>query len=228
MTALALPHRKPLAPNLERLSDAELTALLLEGAPGVRTQRHKASDLIECVGGLSRLIHVGREELVAAGLEEAEVQRVHVLAAIVRRLEAPATARIPMDAHTLASMFRPLLARMPHEELHVVLLDGRARYLARRRVAVGGDSTLSVHTRDLLAMVLESRVPRFALVHNHPAGECTPSPEDVSLSGRVADAARTLGLVLVDHLVIAADGSASAMPDGARWPTPHTLRRLQC
>lgn len=52
------------------------------------------------------------------------------------------------------------------------------------------------------------------MVHNHPAGDPTPSRDDVQLTRLIADAARPLGIALHDHLVIARTGHKSLRAEG--------------
>ena len=49
--------------------------------------------------------------------------------------------------------------------------------------------------------VIES-APNIIIVHNHPTGDPTPSPEDVSITQDLAAAGKLLGIHLMDHLVI--------------------------
>ena len=51
------------------------------------------------------------------------------------------------------------------------------------------------------------------LVHNHPSGDPTPSPEDLAMTRTVADAASVVGVPLVDHVIVVASGRYSSMLD---------------
>lgn len=207
------------APPTER-SDAELVAALLaDGAP-TRESRRRAAAILDLCGGLEGLHHAPRSLLEEAGLPLAKVYQLRSALELGLRCASAPPAPEPLCADTLARLFRPLLVHLGHEEMHLVLLDGRGRFRGRRRLASGGMASCSLYARDVLAPVVEARAPAFALVHNHPSGVSSPSPEDVSLSTRVITAAEAVGARLVDHLVVAEDGHASAMPSGARWPSP--------
>jgi DNA repair protein RadC len=104
--------------------------------------------------------------------------------------------------------------------MHVLLLDARGCYMSRMRVASGGVSACSVYVKDILAPAIEARAARFFIVHNHPSGISRPSPEDVSLTSKVASASELLGLTLVDHVVVADDGFSSAFPGRRNRGTP--------
>ena len=70
---------------------------------------------------------------------------------------------------------------------------------------------LVVSPRDILAAVIADSASTFVLVHNHPSGDPTPSPDDVTMTRMTAAAADVMGIPMVDHIVLAADGSYRSM-----------------
>jgi DNA repair protein RadC len=44
------------------------------------------------------------------------------------------------------------------------------------------------------------------LDHNHPSGDITPSSDDRAVTGRIAAAGAVMGIELLDHLIVSADG----------------------
>src|SRR5262245_35281357 len=121
---------------LHEASDGELVAALLEDERS-RATRRLAADLLDRCGGLQGLLHAPQGQLVTLGATPLGARRLQAaLAAGVRAATQP-PAHAPLDAATLAEMFRPRLGRLRHEELHVVLLDGGGRFLGERRVAHG-------------------------------------------------------------------------------------------
>jgi DNA repair protein RadC len=132
-----------------------------------------------------------------------------------------------MDANAVCALFRPLLLHLPHEEMHIVLLDNRLRYRSRRRISSGGVAACSVFVKDILGPVVELRAPAMIIVHNHPSGVSRPSGEDLALTTRVLSACDALSIRLVDHLVVAEDGYSSAMPGTPSWNVPHVPRSLR-
>ncbi len=78
------------------------------------------------------------------------------------------------------------------------------------RVASGGLTQCSVLPREAFAPALVHAAPCVAFAHNHPSGDPTPSSDDHRLQLMLDEAGRALGVRVVDHLVIAADGFHSA------------------
>jgi DNA repair protein RadC len=72
-----------------------------------------------------------------------------------------------------------------------------------------------VDLRVLFGGVLCAGTPAFALVHNHPSGDPTPSVDDLALTRRVARAAEMLGIEFVDHLVVTSRRFASVLGSSA-------------
>jgi DNA repair protein RadC len=80
--------------------------------------------------------------------------------------------------------------------------------------AIGGSVGTSVEVRDVFAPLMRLRAASFVLIHTHPSGNPSPSPEDVELTNALVRAGRVLGIALVDHLVIASGGVVSFYDTG--------------
>lgn len=200
------------------VSDAELIAALIHDGESVRETLARAHGVLEIAGGLYGLCRAATSHLESAGLPPDVALKLQSALLLGRRACSEEPPKAPMNAKTVGLMYQALIGHLSHEELHLVLLDRQGRYLGRRRLASGGSASVTVHVRDVLAPVLEGRGHGFVLVHNHPSGCATPSAEDVRLSQRVAQAAEVLGTRLVDHLVVSAEDSESAMHGSPVWP----------
>jgi DNA repair protein RadC len=198
-------------------SDSELVAALVRQNDSVREARVRAGYLLDLAGGAWGLAHLGKSELATAGLSEDSIARVRAAIALGARVAAAKAPTHAMDARAVDALLRPLLVHLPHEEMHVVVLDIAGRYRFRRRVSSGGVAACSVHVKDVLAPAIEQRAPHLVVVHNHPSGYSQPSPDDFQLTRRLAAAGDAVGVRLIDHLVIAEDGHASAMPGPTGW-----------
>lgn len=115
----------------------------------------------------------------------------------------------------IAAVARSIIGDEPQEIVLCLHLDRRHRVRGYHEVARGGIAAAQVDLQILFAAVLLTAAPAFALAHNHPSGEATPSPDDMALTRRVARAADLLSTEFVDHLVITADGFASLRDAGA-------------
>lgn len=117
----------------------------------------------------------------------------------------------------VARWARPRLVELEHEELWLLCLDSRNGVKAELAVAKGGALGCSLTPSDILRPAVRSGASAVILVHNHPSGDPTPSPEDLHMTRTLAKACRIVGVTLVDHVVVARAGSSSIreLLDGA-------------
>lgn len=114
----------------------------------------------------------------------------------------------------MAMISRGILASEPQEVVICLHLDGGNRLRGYQEVSRGAIDKAQVDLRVLFAGVLVAGSPAFALAHNHPSGDHTPSPEDISLTRLISQAADLLGVKFVDHLIVSDGGWSSLRQDG--------------
>lgn len=139
-----------------------------------------------------------------AHLDAIRALRAHPeLANTVLLLVAEPPTRVTTPSEALA-LFRPLLAGRETEALAVAALDRRLRVIDCAILTTGSDTWTVVDPRQVLRWALTRARPAHAIIlaHNHPSGDPEPSAEDRAVTRRVADAARAVGLVFQDHLVV--------------------------
>lgn len=86
-------------------------------------------------------------------------------------------------------------------------LSARHRLIGCHVVSVGCLTASLVHPREVFAPAFACKAASLVLWHTHPSLDVEPSPEDLALTRRLAAAGALLGVEIVDHLVVAADGS---------------------
>jgi len=105
----------------------------------------------------------------------------------------------PEDA---AALVMPLLAARDREHCLLVNLDVKHRLLGIATVSVGTADHTFMAPREVYRDALLAGASAIFLAHNHPSGDATPSADDRQLTRRLAQAGSTLGVDLLDHLVI--------------------------
>jgi DNA repair protein RadC len=207
----------------ESLSDRELLALVLGSATRQRSVIQVAEDLLRSGGRLESLADLGLEELSRfEGLGEAGACRVAALVEICRRM-AKSRARGGTELSSAQAVFelvRGELVGERRERVLVLLLDARHRLIAQRCVSLGSLMSSVIHPREVFRPAIGLAAAAVILVHNHPSGDPTPSVEDHQVTLRLAEAGSLLGIRLLDHVVVAADGWRSFKEEGwlpERW-----------
>jgi len=129
--------------------------------------------------------------LWVANIAEAE----HALSAPLNNAEAIYKANLEMKAF--------------HQEVvRVVLLDSRLRCITKLDISKGTVNESVAYPREILRPTIAHPSFGFVLVHNHPSGFASPSPADLRLTKRIAEAARILNVNFLDHVIVGQPSSA--------------------
>jgi DNA repair protein RadC len=219
---MLLLRERTLLGELDRLSDADLLALVLgTGSAGERVTA-LATSLLEAAGGLEGLLRLAPHGITGRrGLGPAKAARVTAALELGRRAAVGGMAlrtELFTSFDAVADWARPRLASLDHEEVWLLGLDGRNALKAARRIAQGGQHGCALSTRDVLGPALRDAVSGIVLVHNHPSGDPRPSVEDVVMTRELARACNVVGVPLLDHVVVARGGAASLVESGALEP----------
>ena len=187
------------------LSTSELLAIMLRiGTPGESVLR-LAMRLLSEHHGLSGLAKASFSELESVkGVGPAKVTQLKAAFELGRRLlvEAPderPQIRSPADAANLIMMEMSLLEQ---EHLRLILLDTKNRVIEMPTVYIGNLNTSVIRVGELFRYALRANCAGMIVVHNHPSGDPTPSPEDVRVTERIVQAGKMLDIDVLDHLVI--------------------------
>ena len=187
------------------LTDCELLALLLGDEATAQLLLDRYGSLSALAGEeLSRLRMVG-------GLGMQKARLLQLTAEAGRRMaqtqeEAPVTISSSED---VVQLMRPHLESLAHEECWALYLTSSNRVIERQRISQGGIQATVVDHRLVVKRALELLSTRLILVHNHPSGAAVPSGQDEQLTRRLKEAAALFDIQLLDHLIIAREGSYS-------------------
>jgi len=157
----------------------------------------------EGLGGLARITPESlQKEFKGLGLAKA----CQVAAAIElgRRVGVAEVSGGLMDTPArVEELMGPELRRKDREEVWVLLLNTKLRLLRRAQVSRGSVNETAVQPQEILREALGSEaVYALVVVHNHPSGDPAPSPADLDFTRRLRDGAKTVGVVLQDHVII--------------------------
>ena len=200
------------------LSDAELLALVLGTGAGGDDALTVARRLLARTGGLVCFTAAGMAELEAVpGIGGARAAQLRALGEIGIRV-ATRPLRAGERLLTGDQVYRAYGPRLRHERREVFLciaLDAKRRVLAEHCVAQGHLTGVEVHPRELYRGLVRESASAAVVVHNHPSGDPTPSPDDVILTRRLWQAGLVVGIELLDHIVVGDGRFVSMRADGA-------------
>lgn len=199
------PRERLIRYGAEILSDAQLLAILL------RTGRKKSSaveiahHLLRRFGGLAALKQVSVSELCSVnGIGPAKAAQILASLELGRRsLAQPLNLGLQaLSSRDIYHHYYPLLRDMKRELFKLLLFDGKNRLLKDTTISTGSLSLNIVHPREVFKPAVRESASSVILLHNHPSGDPTPSPEDRELTRRLVKAGRIMGIKVLDHIVI--------------------------
>lgn len=189
----------------ESLSNAELLAIILRTGSAEQSVLNLATALLARYGGLGGLARLSFSDLVRErGLGEAKAAELLATFQLAVRLsslqpEERAYVRSPQDVYALLGAEMGLLDQ---EHLRVILLNTRNQVMGVSEVYKGSVGSSYVRVAEVFREAVRQNAPGLIVVHNHPSGDPSPSPDDVVLTKQAIEAGKLLGIDLLDHIVI--------------------------
>ncbi|MDE5752142.1 MAG: DNA repair protein RadC [Duncaniella sp.] len=214
------PREKALSTGIRSLSDAELIAIIFGGGlPGLSVVDLARTILIDCDGRVDNLARLSMNELMSKYKGVGPAKAVSLAAAFElgrRNRESSLNREDPQikGSGDVVSLMQPLLSEIEYEEFWVLMLSRSNRVTFKRCISQGGTAATVVDVKLLLKRAIDCLAEGIILVHNHPSGNRLPSGEDDSLTRRICDGARILGIRVLDHVIIARGAYYSYADEG--------------
>jgi DNA repair protein RadC len=195
------PRNRLVQHGVAALSDAELLAVIT-GVQCLET----AQRLLIAAGGLRGLHTISTTELqrLVAGISVSRAAQLKAAIELGKRVVKGEVlhrrqVKSPADVADL------LLIEMSHldqEHLRTVLLDTKNRIQAISTVYIGSLNASMIRVGEIFKEALKRNSAALIVVHNHPSGDPSPSPEDVLVTREIIAAGKLLDVQVLDHLVI--------------------------
>jgi DNA repair protein RadC len=205
MTETDRPRERMARLGPQALSSAELLAILLRvGVPGENAVQvgHR---LLNEFGGISGLQRASFSEVCNQhGVGLAKAAQIKAAIELGNRLilETPEQRRTIHSPADAADLVKYEMSGFEQEHLRVLLLDTRNRVLEIVEVYQGSLNSSPVRVGELFKAAVRRNAAAIIVVHNHPSGDPTPSPDDVAVTRAIVQAGKLLDIEVLDHLVI--------------------------
>ena len=189
----------------QALTKAELIAILLR--VGVRGENavQVGERLLLCFGGLAGLHRASLQELTnQRGIGAAKAAQLKAAIELGRRLalDAPEERHVINSPEDAANLVRYEMSALEEEHLRVLLLDTRNHVIDKAEVYHGSVNTSQVRIGEVFKAAIRRNAAAVIIVHNHPSGDPTPSPDDLAVTRACIQAGKLLDIEVLDHLVI--------------------------
>jgi DNA repair protein RadC len=212
-----LGHRERLRERFQRngvegMHDYEVLELLLTFVIPRKDVKPYAKDLIKRFGSFSGVLDAGQKELE-------EVPKIGPLSATLIRVVKEACGvyladkmkgkEVLSSPQAVLDFARVKLAGRPHEAFMAIFLDAKNRVMDFKVVQEGTVDRAAIYPRRIVEEALACHAAGIIFVHNHPSGDSQPSPEDKQLTRSLTEAARTIDLRVLDHIIVGKEGYCS-------------------
>lgn len=194
------------------LSNAELLAIIIKSGTKEESSVTIAQKILllgkekNCKQeNLSFLQELCLEELMQiSGIGKVKAIQLKAVCELAKRISKPIDSyKIQIkNPQSIANLVMDELKTEKREIAKVVILNSQNRIIKMQTIAIGGTSSAHVEPKDILVEAMKRGAPKIILVHNHPSGDSTPSAQDCEFTQKLEEAAKLLGIQLLDHIVI--------------------------
>ncbi|MFC4809000.1 RadC family protein [Paenibacillus sp. GCM10023250] len=199
------PRERLMTVGADALSHAELLAILLRTGTNNESAVLLATRILQQCGSLRGLVDMSVAELTRIrGIGPAKAAQLRAGIELGRRIarsrqgDLP-TIRKPADA---ANLMMEELRYLKQEHFVCLYLNTKNQVILTETLSVGTLNATLVHPREVFRAAIKCSSSSLICLHNHPSGDPTPSPEDIALTRRLAEAGELVGIDVLDHLVI--------------------------
>jgi len=202
-------RKRFLAAGIKGMHDYEALELLLTFVIPRRDVKPIAKDLLRRFKSLAGILDASQHELCEVkGIGE----NVAVLLVLIKELCGAYLAEKMKEADVISSpqsvqdFARMRLAGSPEEAFMVIYLNVKNRVIDYEIVNRGTVDQAAVYPRNIIKNTLHHNATGLVLVHNHPSGICEPSSDDIRLTDAIRQAASTISVRIIDHIIVGKGG----------------------
>jgi DNA repair protein RadC len=214
------PRERLMHQGPEAMSSAELIAIILgcgvKGTPVLQL----AHDLLSRFGSLHSLAEASLEEMAQIrGLGVAKAIQLKAAISLGMRISqqsASAKVRIEHPAHAY-HLVKDVFQFEKREVVLVLLQDSKGGVISQQTIAIGSLASAIVHPRQVFFPAVRQQAASLILIHNHPSGDPTPSPEDIETTETLIKVGLLMGTPLNDHLIIGNNSYISLRQKGVNF-----------
>lgn len=199
------PRERLIQVGANAISTAELLAIIMRTGSSGENVLRLAERLLNKFRDLSGIARASISELTQVkGIGPAKAVEIKAALEVGRRLmtfapEERFKITSPDDA---ANLVMSEMALLEQEHLRVVILDTRNRVISTPTIYIGSLNTSVVRIGEIFKRAIKENAAAIIVVHNHPSGDPSPSPEDIRVTRQIVEAGRLLNIDLLDHLII--------------------------
>ena len=203
------PYEKLEQYGEKTLTNAELLAIIIKTGTKEETAVGLAQQILklntEKEENLSFLRNLTVEEFMKIkGIGKVKAIQLKAVCELATRMNAVTNyrERYILQPRDIAEILIEKMRFEKQEILKVAMLNNKNKLIKIKDIAVGGGNFVTATIKSVLNEAVKIEAAKIILIHNHPAGDPTPSKQDIEFTDKVEQASKILGIQLLDHIVI--------------------------
>ena len=200
------PREKMLSGGTAYLSNTELLAILLRTGTKDKSALHLAEEILSQENsGILFLSECSPEELASIkGIGPAKACQVLAGMELGRRIATkPRDHKARINGpETIVSLFMEEMRYYKKEFFKTLLLNTKGEIIGRAEISVGDLSCTVIHPREVFLPAIKRSAAAVVFIHNHPSGDPAPSGDDITMTRKLVDAGKIIGISVWDHIII--------------------------
>lgn len=204
------PYEKLELYGEKELSNAELLAIIIKSGRKDATSVEIANEILKLNNNLDRkdlnfLKELTIEELMQIkGVGKVKAIQIKAVCELSKRMNKPTNYKKIqiIEPKDIAEILMNDLRFEKREIAFVIILDNKNYIINIKKIAVGSTNFVNLTMKEILSDAIKINAPKIILAHNHPSGISAPSEKDIDFTKKVEEAAKIIGIQLLDHIVI--------------------------
>lgn len=202
------PYEKCKKMGVSSLTDKELMAILLRSGTKECNSLQLSERLFSIhpvYKGIDGLPYLSYEQLIKIkGIGQVKALQILCLVELSKRLSLSKTKeRLKlMTPSAIANHYMDAMRYLTKEQLMILLLDSKNCLMKETVLSVGTVNASLVSSREVFLEALRCDAVSIVLLHNHPSGDPTPSDQDISVTKKILQAGKIIGIHLIDHIIV--------------------------
>ncbi|KXU36688.1 hypothetical protein AXK11_03795 [Cephaloticoccus primus] len=187
------------------LSDTELLAMLLRSGTQGMDVLSLSARLIKEAGSLAGLTEWLEDDFRAfKGIGRVKALQLLTVMEVAKRILRQSQGQAPLidSGERAAAYLAPLTVGLRVEKFWVLSLNARRHLIRCRELSSGTQSGTQVHPREIFRIAIRDGASALVCAHNHPSGDPSASKEDLRFTRQLCEAARAVGIPLLDHIIM--------------------------
>lgn len=202
--------------GVEALADYEILELILFMAIPRKDVKPIAKALLSQFGSFNTVFHASDADLTRMGLTETSITALRAIKAAAFHFMKHEVLNQPVlnSWSRLIDYIQATMGLEKKEHFRLLFLNKKNELIADETQQTGTVDHTPAYPREIVKRALELSATAIILVHNHPSGDPTPSKADIDMTAQIIAAARPLGIVIHDHIVVSKSGTTSMRNKG--------------